>query len=72
MSRQICKDFVREHGMHLTYVQTSQIKEKAIERIYGKPKNYYKLLPYMYDRIKQCNLGSAVELTHSSDDHFQP
>ena len=25
----------------------------------------------MCDRLKQCNPGSVVELTHSSDGHFQ-
>ena len=43
--RKICEDFVREHGMRLTYCQAWKIKEKAKERIYGQPKNYYKLLP---------------------------
>ena len=71
MPRQICKDFVREHGMHLTYVQAWHIKEKAKERIYDQPKNFYKLLPWMRERIKKCNLGSVVELTHSSVGHFQ-
>ena len=41
----ICKDFVRQHGFQLTYLQAWQMKEKAKERIYGQPKNYYKLLP---------------------------
>ena len=64
MPRKIYKDFVREPGMRLTYVQVWQIKEKAKERIYGQLKNYYKLLPWMCDRIKQCNPGSVVELTY--------
>ena len=38
--RQICKDFVRQHGMRLTYSQAWKMKEKAKERIYGL---YYKL-----------------------------
>ena len=45
MPQQICKDFVREHGVCLTYVQAWRIKEKAKERIYGQSKNFYKLLP---------------------------
>ena len=47
MPRQICKDFVKEHGIHLIYVQAWHIKEMAKERIYGQPKNFYKLLPWM-------------------------
>ena len=43
--RQIYKDFVRQHVIRLTYNQAWQMKEKAKERIYGLPKNYYKLLP---------------------------
>ena len=43
--RQICKDFVRQHGMKLSYSQAWPLKEKAKERIYSIPKNYYKLLP---------------------------
>ena len=45
--RKICKDFIKEHGIRLTYYQAWQIKEKAKERIYGQPKSYYKLLPWM-------------------------
>ena len=72
MPRQICKDFVLEHGMCLTYVQAWHIKEKAKERIYSQLKNFYKLLSWLCERIKKkCNLGSVVELTHSSDGHFQ-
>ena len=61
--RQICKDFVREHGMRLTYYQAWKIKEKTKERIYGKPKNYYMLLPWMCERIVQSNPRSVVKLT---------
>ena len=63
---QICKDFVREHGMHLTYLQTWHIKENDKKRIYGQLKNFYKLLPWMCERIKKCNSGLVVELTHST------
>ena len=49
MPRKMCKDFVWEHGMGLNYVQAWQIKEKAKERIYGQPNNYYKLLPWICD-----------------------
>ncbi|RVW21733.1 hypothetical protein CK203_108210 [Vitis vinifera] len=34
---QICKDFQRQHGMQLTYLQAWNIKEKANECIYGEP-----------------------------------
>ena len=57
--------------MCLTYVQAWHIKEKAKERIYGQPNNFYKLLPWMCERIKKCYPGSVVELTHSSDGHFE-
>ena len=57
--------------MRLTYCQAWKIKEKAKERIYGQPKNYYKLLPLMCERIVQSNPGSVVELTYSSDGHFE-
>ena len=43
--RQICEDFIREHMMRLSYCPAWKIKEKAKERIYGFPRNYYKLLP---------------------------
>ncbi|XP_059591763.1 uncharacterized protein LOC100245246 isoform X1 [Vitis vinifera] len=69
--RQICKDFQRQHGMQLTYLQAWNIKEKANERIYGEPKNYYKLLPWMCEKMVATNPGSIVELRHSSDGHFE-
>ena len=71
MPQQICKEFVWEHGMHLTYVQAWNIKEKAKERIYGQSKNFYKLLPWMCQRIKKCDPRSVVELTHSGNGNFQ-
>ena len=68
---QICKDFVRQHGMQLTYLQAWQMKEKAKECIYGQPKYYYKLLPWMCDKMVTTNPGTVVELHYSSDEHFQ-
>ena len=44
MPQQICKDFVQEHEMCLTYVQAWHIKEKTKKKIYGEPKNFYKVL----------------------------
>ena len=67
---QICEDFVRQHGMQLTYLQAWQMKEKTKERIYGQPKYYYKLLPWICDRMVTTNLGTVVELRHLSDGHF--
>ncbi|RVX02316.1 hypothetical protein CK203_028452 [Vitis vinifera] len=69
--RQICKDFVRQHGIQLTYLQAWQMKEKAKERSYGQPKNYYKLLPWMCERMLATNPRSSVELSYSDDDHFE-
>ncbi|XP_034674228.1 uncharacterized protein LOC117905411 [Vitis riparia] len=69
--RQICKDFQRQHGMQLTYLQAWNIKEKANERIYGEPKYYYKLLPWMCEKMVATNPGSIIELGHSSDGHFE-
>ena len=67
----ICKDFVRQHGFQLTYLQAWQMKEKAKERIYGQPKNYYKLLPWMCKRMIATNPRSMVELSYSDDGHFE-
>ena len=57
--------------MQLTFLQAWKIKEKEKERIYGQPKYYYKLLPWMCDKMVTTNPGTVVELRHSSDDHFQ-
>ena len=57
--------------MRLTYCRAWKIKEKAKERIYGQPKNYYKLLPWMCERIVQSNPRSVVVLTYSSDGNFE-
>ena len=43
--RQICKDFVKQHGLRLSCNQAWYLKEKAKERIYRILKKYYKLLP---------------------------
>lgn len=69
--RQICKDFLRQHGVKLSYNQAWQLKEKAKERIHGHPKNYYKLLPWMCEKIVQTNPGTIFELTHSNEGHFE-
>ena len=50
-AHQICKDFIRQHGLRLLYNQAWNLKEKAKERVYGIPKNYYKLLHWMCKRI---------------------
>ena len=42
---QIYKYFVRQYGLRLSYNQAWHLNEKAKERIYGIPKNCYKLLP---------------------------
>ena len=34
-SRKIGKDFVREHGMRLSYCQAWQIKKKAKKKVFG-------------------------------------
>ena len=47
------------------------MKEKAKERIYRPPKNYYKLLPWMCERMFATNPGSSVELSYSDDGHFE-
>ena len=57
--------------MQLTYLQAWNIKEKANERIYGEPKYYYKLLPWMCEKMVATNRESVVELRHSSDGHFE-
>ena len=57
--------------MRLTYCQAWQMKEKAKERIYGHLKNYYKLLPWLCERIVRSNPISVVELTCSNDGHFE-
>ena len=69
--RQIYKDFIRQHGMRLSYSQACHLKEKGKKRIYGIPKNYYKLLLWMCERIVKINPRTIIELTHSTDGHFQ-
>ncbi|RVW92859.1 hypothetical protein CK203_040504 [Vitis vinifera] len=69
--RQICKDFVRQHGIQLTYLQAWKIKENVKERIYGLPKNYYKLLPWMCERMIATNSGLSIELSYFDDGHFE-
>ena len=55
----------------MTYLETWKMKENAKERIDGLPKNYYKLLPWMCERMLATNLGSSVELSYSDDGHFE-
>ena len=57
--------------MRLSYCQAWKIKEKAKERVFGQPENYYKLLPLMCDKIVQNNLGSIIELTNPDNGHFK-
>ena len=64
----ICEYFVREHRMRLSYCQAWKIKEKAKERIYGFPRNF---LLWMCYRVVQMNPGLIVDLTYSSNDHFE-
>ena len=57
--------------MRLSYSQAWQLKEKTKERIYGLPKNYYKLLPWICQWLLQTNPRTIMEVTHSYDDHFE-
>ena len=41
------------------------------ERIYREPKYYYKFLPWMCERMVATYPRSIVELSHSSNDHFE-
>lgn len=41
------------------------------EHIYGQPKYYYKLFPWMCERIVAINPTTIVELSHWSDGHFE-
>ena len=47
------------------------MKKRAKELIYGIPKNYYKVLPWMCEKIVHTNHDPLVELTHSSNGHFE-
>ena len=62
---------MRQHGIQLTYLQAWKMKEKAKEHIYRLPKNYYKLLSWMCERMVATNPGSIVELSYSDDGHFE-
>ena len=55
----------------MLYKQAWYLKEKENERIYEIPKNYCKVLPWIYEKIFQTNPDPIVELTHSSDGHFE-
>ena len=57
--------------MRLSYCHACKFKEKAKERVFRQPMDYYKLLPWMCDRIIQNNPGSIIELTYSGDGHFE-
>ncbi|KAL6328667.1 hypothetical protein AAG906_003352 [Vitis piasezkii] len=59
LSRQICKDFERDHGVQLTYNQAWHLKEKAKEGIYGAPCESY----------MEINPDTIVEYT-SHEGHF--
>ncbi|KAL6328039.1 hypothetical protein AAG906_033307 [Vitis piasezkii] len=48
-----------------------KMKEKAKECIYGLPKNYYKLLPWMCERMLATNPGLSVELSYSNYGYFE-
>ena len=55
----------------MTYLQAWKMKEKAKECIYRLPKNYYKLFPWMCERMFATNSGSSVELSYFDDGHFE-
>ncbi|XP_010655185.1 uncharacterized protein LOC104880400 [Vitis vinifera] len=63
LSRQICKDFERDHGVQLTYNQAWHLKEKAKERLYGSPRASYAFLPWLCHRLREINPGTIAEYT---------
>ena len=44
LPRRLCKDFVRQYRITLTYSQVWNMKERSKERIHGIPQFLYKLL----------------------------
>ncbi|XP_034678805.1 uncharacterized protein LOC117909016 [Vitis riparia] len=70
LSRQICKDFERDHRVQLTYNQAWHIKEKAKERLYGSPRASYAFLPWLCHRLREINPETIAEYT-SHEGHFK-
>ncbi|RVW14300.1 hypothetical protein CK203_095403 [Vitis vinifera] len=70
LPRQICKDFERDHGVHLTYNQAWHLKEKAKERLYGSSRASYMFLPWLCHRLREINPGTIAEYT-SHEGHFK-
>ena len=70
LPKQLCKDFEWQYGMHLTYAQAWNMKEKSKEMICGIPQCSYKLLPWMCQHLIELNPSTIVEYQCYLYDHF--
>lgn len=68
--KDIADDIKREYGIQLNYSQAWRAKEIAREQLQGSYKDAYTLLPYLCEKIKETNPGSAVTFTTKDDSSF--
>ena len=70
LPRQLCKDFVRQYRITLTYSQVWNMKERSKERIHGIPQFLYKLLSWLCDYLFETNLRPVAKFKCDEDRHF--
>ena len=70
LPRLLCKDFEGQCGMHMSYAQAWNMKEKSKERIHGMPQFSYKLLPWMRQCLIELNPRTITEYRCDPEIHF--
>ncbi|CAH9117798.1 unnamed protein product [Cuscuta epithymum] len=64
------RDMLQEYGVEISYLKAWRAKEKALNKLRGKPEESYGFLPRFLNIVKQTNPGSFVQLKINEDNTF--
>ena len=71
LPKQICKDFEASMSVKMSYHQAWWAKERAKSSITGEPKDSFKFVPWMCERLKECIPGTRATYSLSDDGRFK-
>lgn len=60
--REIIADFKNDYCLNLSYDQAHAGKEECLKELYGEEANFYNVLKWFCDAVKETNPGSIADL----------
>lgn len=68
---EIRRDLYREYGVRLNYSQAYWGKRRALLNLEGSPKDSYKLIPWLCDRLKETDQDTVAKWVSTAEDRFE-